>query len=61
MRRFAYFSNFIFDEAIVLNLVLALLSRGVSYHSDSLTIASYPDTCVGITLDFGGIMQGVLT
>ena len=52
--------NFLFDEAAVFTLVLALLSRGVSYQSGALTVVSFSGTCVVITLEFGGSMPGVL-
>ena len=53
--------NLLFDKAIVLTLVLSLLSRCVSYQSVALTVASYADTCVVITFEFGGSMPVVLT
>ena len=48
--------NFLFDEAIVLTLIIAILSRGVSYQSGALTVASSDETFVIITLEFGGSM-----
>ena len=52
--------KFLFDKAIVLTLVTILLSHSVSYQSVALTVASSAETCVVITLEFGGSMQGVL-
>ena len=43
--------NFLFDEAIVLTRVLALLSCGVSYQSGALAVASSAETSVVITLN----------
>ena len=53
--------NFLFDKAIVLTRVLALLSCGVSYQSSDLDVASSDETSVFITLEFGGSMPRVLT
>ena len=43
--------NFLFDEAIVLTRVLALLYCGVSYQSGALAAASSAETSVVITLN----------
>ena len=52
--------DFLFEEAIVLTLVLALFSSGVSYQSRDLTVTSSAQTCVVITIEFGGSIPGVL-
>ena len=52
--------KFLFDEAIVLTLVLSLLSCGGSYQLDALTVTYFAETYVVMTLEFGGIMLVLL-